>query len=149
MSEAKEILLGHSIRPDQVRDVQLRKYAEAQSARDAAKEARDKVTEAKKAEVESRSKATSAGKKVANPDLAVTDEEKAEFKKQNEEQITSIQNDIKDAEKGLQLLNESGNALAQNFQQAAGEAPPPQNVALLKKHRDDFEKAWGIKKDGK
>ncbi len=125
------------------------KKSEAQSARDAAKEARDKVAEARKAESESKAKAATAGKKVADPDLAMTDEEKAEFKKQNEEQIASIRGEIKDTEQGMQLLSESGAALAQNFQQSGGEAVPPQNVALMKKHREEFEKAWGMKKDGK
>ena len=49
----------------------------------------------------------------------------------------------------MQLLNESGTALAQNFQQPDKDAAPPQNVALMKKHREEFEKAWGMKKDGK
>ena len=124
------------------------KKNEAQQFRDAAKEARDKEAEAKKAEAESKAKAAASGKRVTDPDLAATDDEKSDVKKRNEEQIASIQNEIKDTEQGLKLLDESGGSMLKAFQQQDGDKAPPKNVELIKKHRAEFEQTWGMKKDG-
>lgn len=123
------------------------KKNEAQQFRDAAKEARDKEAEARKAETESKTKAAASGKRIADPDLALSDEEKSDFKKRNDEQIASLQNDIKDTEQGLKLLDESGGAVLKAFQQQDGDKAQPKNVELIKKHRAEFEQMWGMKKD--
>lgn len=120
------------------------KKNDAQSARDAAKEARDKEAEAKKAEAESKAKADAAGKKAANPDLPVTDDEKAEVKKQNDEMVAQVKDDIKSSEDGLKLLQESGGSIIKSFKTDDGKIPK-QNVELLKKHLKEFQDAWGIK----
>jgi hypothetical protein len=120
------------------------KKNDAQSARDAAKEARDKEAEAKKAETESKTKADAAGKRAANPDVPVSDEEKAEVKKQNEEMVTQVNDEIRSNEEGLKLLHESGDSIIKSFKADDGKVPK-QNVELLKKHLKEFQDAWGIK----
>jgi hypothetical protein len=123
------------------------KKTEAQQFRDAAREARDKETEAKKAEAESRSKAATAASRVANPDLAVTDDEKAEIKKQNNDQIAALKGEIADTEQGLKMLDESRDSMAKALQPT--DPAPPKNVELVKRHRAEFEQSWGMKPQSK
>ena len=124
------------------------KKNEAQQFRDAAKEAREKEAEAKKAEAEARAKAATAAGRVANPDLPVTDDEKNDVKKQNEDQVTDLKTQISDTERGLKMLDESRDSVAKALQGGADQ-PPPQNVELLKKHLAEFEQSWGMKPQGK
>ena len=122
------------------------KKSDAQAARDAAKEGRDKEAEAKKAEMESRAKADAAGKRIKDPEVPATDEEKAEVKKQNDEMIASAKSDIDNTNQALKILDESGGAMVKQFrEQKAKDKIPQQNVDLLKKHQKEFQDAWGIK----
>lgn len=120
------------------------KKTEAQSARDAAKEAREKLQEAQKARSESLAKADAAKKKMADPDLPTTDDEKAQVKKENDDMIASLNIDLANAQQGLLQLDQ---ALAQftKSQQEQQAKIPPQNLQLFKKHQAEFETAWGIK----
>jgi len=122
------------------------KKNDAQAARDAAKEARDKEAEAKKAESESKSKADAAAKRAADPDLPVTDEEKAEVKKQNDDAVSQTKEEINSTEQALKLLQESGQSIVNQFKTEDSKIPP-QNVALLKKHLKEFQGVWGIKEE--
>lgn len=124
------------------------KKAEAQQARDTAKEAMDKITEYKKAAEESGAKAASAGKRVADPDLPVNDDEKAEVKKTNDDQITALKNDISETQQGIKLLDESAQNIAKAMQDQKAKVPA-QNEQLLLKHKAEFEGAIGIKPDRK
>lgn len=119
------------------------KKTEAQQARDAAKDAREKEAEAKKLLEESNAKAAAAGKRAANPDAPTTDDEKADVKKANEEEIASLKTDIADSEKGLKLLDESGQTFAKSMQDQRGkDGTPQQNVDLVRKHKSEFEAIW-------
>ena len=122
------------------------KKSDAQAARDAAKDAREKEAEAKKAETESRAKADAAGKRIKNPDVPTTDDEKADVKKQNDEMIASVTGDIDTTAQALKILDESGGAMVKQFQEnKTKNRIPQQNVDLLKKHQKEFQDAWGIK----
>jgi colicin import membrane protein len=126
------------------------KKTEAQQARDAAKDARDKEVEAKKLQDESTAKAAAAGKKITDPTTPLTDDEKAEVKKENDDQVTALTNDISEGEQGLKLLDESVQTYAKTIQEQKAKNPvPPQNVELLKKHITEFETVWGVKTDSK
>ena len=124
------------------------KKTDAQQARDAAKEAREKAAEAKKLQDESNPKVAALDKQIADVDLPVSDEDKAEVKKANEEEIASLKTDIAEGEKGIQLLDESGQTFARSMQEQRAKDPiPQQNIDLLKKHQADFEKVWGVGTD--
>jgi hypothetical protein len=122
------------------------KKSEAQSFRDAAKQAKAKEEDALKAKADSLAKAAAAHNRVANPDAPVTDDETAEIKKQNDEAIASTKSEITDTEQGLKLLNESAASLVKSFQQSDTDKAPRPNVELLRKHRIDFEQALGLAK---
>ena len=122
------------------------KKQEAQTARDAAKEARDKEAEAKKAEAESKAKADAAGRRMKNPDVSVTDDEKAEVNKQHDEMIAAARADIDNVKQAINILDESGGAIVKQFQdQKKQNKTPEQNMDLLKKHLKEFQDAWGIR----
>lgn len=126
------------------------KKADGQTARDAAKEAREKLEEAKKARDESLAKASNAKKKTADPDLPLADDEKADVKKENEETIASLKTEIADADMGMKKLDEAMAEFAKNMKDQQTKNPvPPQNVDLFKKHEAEFDNAWGIKADAK
>jgi hypothetical protein len=124
------------------------KKNEAQQFRDAAREAREKEAEAKKAEAELRAKAAAAAARAANPDLPVTDDEKAEVKKRNDELVASLKGEVNDTEQGLKMLDESRDSVARAIPHGEDQ-PPPQNFELVQKHRAQFEQLWGIKPRGK
>lgn len=122
------------------------KKADAQTARDAAKDAREKLDEAKKACDESLAKAAAAKNKMADPDLPTTDDEKAEVKKQNEETIASLKTEIMQGEQGMKQMDEAMAEFAKNMQAQRAKNPvPPQNVDVFKKHQAEWEAAWGMK----
>ena len=122
------------------------KKAEAQQARDSQKEALEKVAEAKKLADDSLAKAAAAEKRAANPDLPVTDDEKAEVKKANEAEIESLKADIAGTEQGIKLLSDSATTYAKSISDEQKKNPvPQQNVDLLNKHRAEFESLWGMK----
>lgn len=117
----------------------------AQSARDAAKEARDKQAEALKAEKESRAKADAAAGRVKNPDLPVTDDEKTQLKQQNQDMIKQLKEEIAGSQQTIKLLQDTQeNGLKQMEAEVA--KLPAQNVALLKKHRAEWEQIWSAAK---
>lgn len=126
------------------------KKADAQTARDAAKEAREKMDEAKKAQDESLAKAAGSKKRISDPDLPATDDEKAEVKKQNEETIASLKAEIQQAQQGMAQMDAAMAEFSKNLQDQKAKNPiPPQNVDAFKKHQAEWEAAWGMKADAK
>jgi hypothetical protein len=126
------------------------KKADAQAARDAAKEARGKLAEAKKAREESLDKADAAKKKMANPDLPATDEEKAQVRKENEDTIASLNTELSGAQQNLAAVDKAVADFNKSMQDQQAKNPiPPQNVALFKKHEAEFDAAWGVKPVGR
>ncbi|HEY2589374.1 MAG TPA: hypothetical protein VGI81_26750 [Tepidisphaeraceae bacterium] len=126
------------------------KKADAQAARDASKDAREKLDEAKKARDESLAKVAAAKKKVADPDLPTTDDEKADVKKQNEETIASLKTEIVQGEQGMKQMDEAMAEFARNMQEQRAKNPvAQQNIDLFKKHQAEWEAAWGIKGETK
>lgn len=122
------------------------KKTEAQSARDAAKEAREKLQEAQKARAESLAKADAAKKKMADPDLPTTDDEKAQVKKDNEDMIASLNTQLASAQQNLAQMDQMMAQFTKSMQDQQAKNPvPPQNLDLFKKHQADFNAVWGIK----
>lgn len=122
------------------------KKADAQTARDTAKEAREKSQESQKARDESLAKAEVAKKKMANPDLPTTDDEKAQMKKENEDMIASLTSELAAAQQNLVQMDQAMAQFTKGMQDQQAKNPvPPQNVELFKKHQAEFNSAWGIK----
>jgi hypothetical protein len=117
----------------------------AQTARDAAKEARDKQNEAIKAEKEARAKADAAGSRAKDPELPTTPEDKAQVKQQNEDMIKQLKADIDNTQQAIKLVQDSQQTGLKQWEAELAKIPA-QNLALLKKHRTDWEQAWGMKK---
>jgi len=117
----------------------------AQSARDTAKEARDKQAEALKAEKESRAKADAAAARVKDPEVPTMVEDKAQVKQQNEEMIKQLKEEIDNSQQAIKLLNDSQQNGLKDLESGVSKIPA-QNLALLKKHRTEWEDAMGMKK---
>ncbi len=116
-----------------------------QAAKDARKEAQDKIAEARKAEAESRAKALASAARIKDPDLPITDEDKAQVKQQNEEAIKQLTEEINNTEAGNKLLQETIVQQSKAFGDESTKVPP-QNLTLFKKHQKEFEELLGIKK---
>ena len=95
-------------------------------------------------------KVAGADKRITDPDLPTADDDKADVKKANDDEIASLKSDIAEGEKGIQLLDESGQTFAKQMQEQRAKNPiPPQNIELLKKHQAEFENIWGVKPDAR
>ena len=119
--------------------------ADADTARQAAKEARDRQAAANAAQKESEAKIASAKAKQKDPDVPLTDDEKAEVKKQTDDDITSSKAEIDQLNAAVQTLNDAA-AQAKKMADDAAKNAPKENVELLRKHRADFEAIFGQKK---
>lgn len=111
-----------------------------QATDDAAKQ------DAQKARDEALAKAELAKKKIANPDLPTTDDEKEQVTKENQDTITSLNTDLANTQQSLTQQDQVMAQLTKSMQEQQAKNPiPPQNVELFKKHQADFNAAWGIK----
>ncbi|HEY1921238.1 MAG TPA: hypothetical protein VGG44_00615, partial [Tepidisphaeraceae bacterium] len=70
------------------------KKSEAQSARDAAKDARARQADSAKSQTDALSRAAVAGQRAAHPEIPITDDEKEAVKSENASAITAAQADI-------------------------------------------------------
>jgi len=85
-----------------------------------------------------------------NPDLPVTEDEKAQMKKDNDEQIASLQSEINNMQQGMMLLEKSGSSYAKAIHGENDKNKiPTQNLDLLRKHRGEFKQTWQMKKPAK
>jgi hypothetical protein len=75
----------------------------------------------------------------------VTDEEKAQVKKENEEALASARDDLKSTMQGAELLRGSDDQFAKTTAEMHKEIKEP-NLALVKKHLGEIKQAWGIDK---
>ncbi len=119
------------------------KKDEAESLRNSAKESRDKEKEARKAESESKSKVAAATKAMANPELPVTDDEKAQVNKDNEEGFANAKSEIETLMQASQLLADSDGQWKKQ-QAEAHKNIKEENLVLVKKHLKEVQDAWGI-----
>lgn len=123
------------------------KKQEAQTARDAAKDVLQKLGELRMQMAEAQAKAAAAGKRIADPDLPMTDDAKADIKKQNDEQIAATNNEIKDLEQTQKTLSDANQTYTSTIAEQKKKMNVPQaNLDLFNKHQAEFESIWGIKK---
>jgi len=106
-----------------------------------AKDANDREAEANKQAQEATARADAAGRKTADPDAPVTDEEKAAAAADADRQIAAANQEIESLKAGRQMLVEAVEAQKQQLAQAGtgGDQPPKANVDLLAKHVDEFQ----------
>jgi hypothetical protein len=117
----------------------------AQSARDAAKEAREKQAEALKAQKEAQAKAAAAAARVKDPEIPTSADDKAQVKQQNDEMIKQLKEEIDNSQQAIKLLSDSQQNGLKELEANVSKIPA-QNLALLKKHRAEWEDAMGMKK---
>jgi hypothetical protein len=108
-----------------------------------AKESRDREKEARKAEAESKAKAAAASKAMANPEIPVTDEEKAQVKAENTEGLAAAKSEVDLLKQAGQLLAEA-DGQTRKQQDEVQKDLKPQNVALARKHLKELQDAWGM-----
>ena len=114
-----------------------------QAAKDAGKEAADKVTEAKKAEAESRAKAAAVAGRMKDPDVPVTDDDKAAVKQQNDDKVKELADSIKQTEDGNKLLQEAEAQQLSVFADDKDRPPAPTIAACSRSTRRNTTRRWG------
>ena len=117
------------------------KKNEAQAARDAAKDARGRQADAEKAKADALAKAQAAANVAAHPDLPVTDDDKASVKAANDAAIAQAQSDIVQCQQSKEQLALVEAQLKKNLDEMLKQSPT-QNVALMRKHLDDYKKMF-------
>ena len=119
------------------------KNEEAMNLLASAKESRAREKEALKAETESKAKAAAAAKAMENPEVPVTDEDKAQVKTENAEGLASAKSEVEILKQARDLLAESDGQIKKQ-QAEAQKNLKPQNVALARKHLKELQEAWGM-----
>jgi len=118
------------------------KKGEAQAARDAAKESRSKVADAQKALDEAKARLAVAEGKLKNPEVPVTDDEKAQVKQANEQAIDDAKRTVDDDEQAIASLKDVLAAGPPKFD-GGNDKTDPDNLALVKKHVKEYAEAIG------
>jgi hypothetical protein len=131
-------------RPDYVKG----KKEEAENARNAAKEVRERVKEAQKAVAESKAKVAAALSREKNPEVPVTDEEKAQVKEENERGSADAKSEVETTSQAVQLLKDNDAAVAKQEAEMHKNVIP-ENLALVKKHLKELREAWGMAEENK
>ncbi|HEX4796919.1 MAG TPA: hypothetical protein VH370_24220 [Humisphaera sp.] len=121
------------------------KKTAAEAARTAAKEARDKQAEALKAEKEARTKADGFASRIKDPELPLTDEEKAQAKQQNQDMIKQLKDEIDATQQAMKFAQGSQQDGFKQLDDMVAKVPPA-NLTLMNKHRAEWETALGVKK---
>jgi hypothetical protein len=125
------------------------KKGEAQTARDAAKDSQTKVAYAQKALDDAKARLAAADGKVKNPDMPVTDDEKAQVKDENQKAIDEAKATIDGDEQGIAALKETlsgGSPMLAQLMQDPKEKPDPDNLALVRKHIREYLTAMDLQK---
>ena len=96
----------------------------AEAARTAAKEARDKQAEALKAEKESRTKADGFATRIKDPEVPLTDDEKAQAKQQNQDMIKQLKDDIDTTQQAIKFTQDSQQSGFKQLEDMVAKVPP-------------------------
>jgi hypothetical protein len=114
-----------------------------QAAKDARKEAEGNLADAEKALNESRAKADAAEARINNPDLPVTDDDKAAAKQENDEKIKDLTDQIQQLQDGNKMLQDSETSTLA----AMGDdkdRPSDAVMTVFKKHEKEYDDALGM-----
>jgi hypothetical protein len=125
------------------------KKADAQTARDASKDAGDRLKEAQKTLDDSKAKLASLNGQIDHPEIPVTDDDKTQVKQQNDQAISDAKSKIDGDEQGIGALKESlagGPPMLATLLQDPKEKPDPDNLAIVKKHIKEYLAAIGNSK---
>jgi hypothetical protein len=114
------------------------KKKDAQSARDAARDARNREDDAKKAQADAQARADAAGQKAAHPEIPITDDDKASVASDNQAGINSAQSDITDAQQQKQILAATQQQIKTTADQLTRNIPP-ENMDLMRKYSDQYK----------
>jgi hypothetical protein len=115
-------------------------------AKDAKERALLHVVYAKKIEAENRAEAAAFAARAKDPDLAITDNEKAAAKGENEDAIKQLSDAIARLEAEGKSLEENLASGLKSLTDDPRNKAPAQNVAALRKHRGEYEALLGVKK---
>lgn len=118
------------------------KKNDAQSARDAAKDSKGTVIEAQKALDDAKARLTVAEGRIKNPDVPVTDDEKAQATQDNQQAIEDAKKTLDDDTQTIATLKETLSAGVPKFD-TGDEKPDPDNLALVRKHIKEYLAAIG------
>jgi hypothetical protein len=115
------------------------KKSDAGSARDAAKDARGRESDANKARLLAQAAADAAVQRAAHPELPLNDDDKAAAKADDDAGAITAKADIDSCKKTAASIadaQEQIQAMSAQFYKDV----PPENVALLRKHYDEYKK---------
>jgi hypothetical protein len=113
------------------------KKTEAQSARDAAKEARTRADDAAKEVTEAQARAAVAARKAAHPEIPLTDDDKASVKSENDAAIASAKNDIAECRHQADQIAAASQQLKISSEQMTKDMPQ-ENVDIMRKYADRY-----------
>jgi hypothetical protein len=116
---------------------------EAESSRSTAKSAREREAEARKSQAEAQARADAAAKTVARPEAPVTDDDKAQVRKENEEALAATQAELDTLIGAGQLLADSDGQWQKQRDELHKDVKEP-NLALVKKHLPQIQDVWGM-----
>ena len=119
------------------------KKGEAQTARDASKESKNKVTDAQKAVDDAKGRLAVAEGKLKNPETPVTDDEKAQVKQENQQAIDEAKKVADDDDQTIASLKDTLSGGPPKFDQG-NDKLDPDNMALMKKHIKEYMAAIGM-----
>jgi len=122
------------------------KKNEAQVEREVAKDVRNREAEAKKAQADASAVAKAAGERADDPEIPVTDEQRAAAKADNDAGIAQARHDIDGCNQAKEALAKAMVEIDKSATDLNQDAPP-QNVELIRKYSDQykqiFERAFG------
>ncbi|MGD0541928.1 MAG: hypothetical protein ABSB33_10455 [Tepidisphaeraceae bacterium] len=113
------------------------KKNEAQTARDAAKDALSREDDARKSQAGAEARAGAAARKAAHPEVPVTDDEKASVKADNDAAVTAAQSDIADCQQRSVQLAAAARQLKASARQMSQDVPE-ENMAIMRKYSERY-----------
>ena len=125
------------------------KKTDAQTARDASKDAGDRLKDAQKILDDSKARVAALNSQIDHPEIPVSDDDKTQVKQQNDQAITDAKTKIDSDEQAIGALKESlagGPPMLAALLQDPKDKPDPDNLALVKKHIKEYLAAIGNSK---
>jgi hypothetical protein len=121
------------------------KKNDAQTARDAAKEGRDRLAELQKTLDEAKAKQAAAQARIDHPEKPATDDDKAQVKQENDQAITDAKTMMDNDDQAIATLKDTIAGGSPMVKSTIGdEKPDPDNLALVQKHIKEYLAAMGL-----
>lgn len=114
------------------------------AARESSAQAKAREQEFRQAAARCQVRADAARRRIDNPDLPLTDEEKARFLQQTQQSIQRARDELATLTQETRQLEQSAKAAREKADQLRSRTPG-RNVALVRKHRAEFEEIFRLK----